>query len=263
MKKTVSIIISAILLIALVSCASTGSGGAASQAPTGPQTVHVKTIEELAKATKTKEVTVIVDNDLVWNPQYTGESPLEVSCTKGAVIDLNGHTISGVKSCGFRIFGDFTIKNGTIVGEGDSYGLLINSNNTTSGVNYNPDTRDNSKVTVENLKLVECGIRAELSTIKVINCDVQNSGESGQSNCLYFVGVWATVEGGKLNQTATPIDTISRTNCVYCSGTSTVTVTGVVLEGNKRMNAYKNTVAYIVSGCEGANTTTPEVVTIK
>ena len=130
-------------------------------------------------------------------------------------------------------------------------------------MNYNPDIRENSKVTIEDLKLVQCGIRAELSTIKVINCDVQNSGESGQSNCLYFVGVWATVEGGKLNQTTNPIETISRTNCVYCSGTSTVTVSGVVLEGNKRMNAYQNTVSYIVTDCAGAVTTAPNVVTIR
>ena len=167
-----------------------------------------------------KGPSLLCDSPIVWNPVYTGDSPFEVVGAKNAVIDLNGHTISGVKSCGFRIFGNFTIKNGTIVGEGDSYGLLINSNNTTSGVNYNPDTRENSKVTVEDLKLVQCGIRAELSTIKVINC-------------------------------------------VYCSGTSTVTVSGVVLEGNKRMNAYQNTVSYIVTDCAGAVITTPNVVTIR
>ena len=113
------------------------------------------------------------------------------------------------------------------------------------------------------MKLVECGIRAELSTISIIDCDVQNSGESGNSNAIYFVGVEASVTGGKISQTATAIDTVSRTNCVYCSGNSSVNVTGVVLEGNKRVNAYKNTIAYTVKDCEGAVTTTPDYVSIR
>lgn len=261
MKKTAFIVIMVALLIALVSCASVG-GGTAEQAAE-PETVNVTSIEELAKAVKTKGVTVILQNDIIWSPEFTNSSAFEIKAGKNAVIDLNGHTITGVKHGSLRIFGDFTIKNGTIVGEGDSYGLLINSVNSTSGIDYNPDTRESHKVTVENLKLVECGIRAELSKITIQDCDIQNSGESGNSNALYFVGVEAKVTGGKISQTATPIDTISRTNCIYCSGNSMVNVTGVVLEGNKRVNAYKNTIAFTVSGCEGANTTTPEVVSIK
>lgn len=261
MRKASFIAVLIVLTIALVSCASTGSTQA--QAPAEPEIVNVTSIEELAKAAKTKNVTVILQNDIIWSPEFTNSSAFEISAGKNAVIDLNGHSITGVKHGSLRFFGDFTIKNGTIVGEGDGYGLLINSVNSTSGIDYAEATRENHKVTVENLKLVECGIRAELSTINITNCEVQNSGESGNSNCLYFVGVWATVEGGKLNQTATAIDTISRTDCVYCSGNSTVSVKGVVLEGTKRMNAYKNTVYYTVTDCAGAVTTTPEVVTIK
>ena len=182
------------------------------------------------------------------------------SCLSDDVIDLNGHTIANVESCAFRLFGDFTIQNGTITSVGDSYALLINSNNTTSGVDYKPDTRENHKVTVDGLTLVEGGLRAELSTITVTNCDIQNSGESGQSNCLYFVGVVAKVTDCKLNQTANAIETISRTNCVYCSGNSSLRLTNLTLEGTKRLNAYKNTISYRIENCPGWVTTTPEVV---
>lgn len=263
MKKTLAIIISITLLVALVSCASMGGGNSQQAAGAEPQTIHVTSIEELAKAAKTKNVTVILDNDIVWSPEYTNSQAFGIYPSKNAIIDLNGHTITGVKHAALRFFGDFTIKNGTLIGEGDGYGLLVNSVNSTSGIDYNPDTRENHKVSVENMKLVECGIRAELSTIKITDCDVQNSGESGNSNALYFVGVEASVSGGKLSQTATAIDTVSRTNCVYCSGYSVVNVTGVVLEGTKRVNAYKNTIAYTVKDCEGAVTTTPDYVSIR
>ena len=202
----------------------------------------------------------VLQNDIVWSPEFTANSPFEINVGKKTVIDLNGHTISNVKSCALRFFGDFTIQNGTIIGEGDSYGILINSNNTTSGVDYKPETRENHKVTVDGLTIIEGGIRAELSTINVSNCDIQNSGESGQSNCLYFVGVVAKVTDCKLNQTATAIETMSRTNCVYCSGNSSLRLTNLTLEGTKRLNAYKNTISYRIENCPGWVTTTPEVV---
>ena len=259
MKKVFSVIITFALLIALVSCAS--SGGATKSAETAEaQVINVTSIEELAKAAKTKGATIVLANDISWNPDFTGESPLEITVGKNTVIDLNGHTIANVKSCAFRLFGDFTIQNGTITSVGDSYALLINSNNTTSGVDYKPDTRENHKVTVDGLTIVEGGIRAELSTITVSNCDIQNSGESGQSNCLYFVGVVAKVKDCKLNQTAAAIETISRTNCVYCSGNSSLRLTNLTLEGTKRLNAYKNTISYRIENCPGWVTTTPEVV---
>ncbi|MBR6085166.1 MAG: hypothetical protein IKP61_06100 [Spirochaetales bacterium] len=257
MKKTFSVVITLALLVALVSCASS-SGTAAAE--TEAQVINVSSIEELAKAAKTKGATVVLTGDISWNPDFTGDSPLEINVGKKTVIDLNGHTISNVKSCAFRLFGDFTIQNGTIISEGDSYALLINSNNTTSGVDYKPDTRENHKVTVDGLTIIEGGIRAELSTINVSNCDVQNSGESGQSNCLYFVGVVAKVTDCKLNQTANAIETISRTNCVYCSGNSTIRLTNLTLEGTKRLNAYQNTISYRVENCPGWVTTTPAVV---
>ena len=258
MKKVFSVIITLALLVALVSCAS--SGGAKSTETAEAQIINVTSIEELAKAAKTKGATIVLANDISWNPDFTGENPLEINVGKKTVIDLNGHTISNVKSCAFRLFGDFTIQNGTIISEGDSYALLINSNNTTSGVDYNPDTRENHKVTVDGLTIIEGGIRAELSTITVSNCDVQNSGESGQSNCLYFVGVVAKVTDCKLNQTANAIETISRTNCVYCSGKSSLRLTNLTLEGTKRLNAYQNTISYKIENCPGWVTTTPAVV---
>ena len=259
MKKVFSVIITLALLIALVSCAS--SGGATKSAETAEaEIINVTSIEELAKAAKTKGATIVLQNDIVWNPEYTSNAAFEINVGKKTVIDLNGHTISNVKSCALRFYGDFTLQNGTIIGEGDSYGILINSINTTSGIDYNPDTREDHKVTVDNLKLVECGIRAELSTITITNCDIQNSGDSGNSNCLYFVGVVAKVTDCKLNQTAAAIETISRTNCVYCSGKSTIRLTNLTLEGTKRLNAYKNTVSYKVENCPGWVTTTPEVV---
>ena len=257
MKKAFSIFITIIMLVALVSCAS-GNGAASAEAEA--QVINVSSIEELAKAAKTKGATVILQNDIVWSPEFTANSPFEINVGKKTVIDLNGHTISNVKSCALRFFGDFTIQNGTIIGEGDSYGILINSNNTTSGVDYKPETRENHKVTVDNLKLVECGIRAELSTITITNCDVQNSGDSGNSNCLYFVGVVAKITDCKLNQTAAAIETVSRTNCVYCSGNSTIRLTNITLEGTKRLNAYKNTVSYKIDNCPGWTTSTPEYV---
>ena len=245
------------MLVALVSCAS---GGGAASAEAEAEIINVSSIEELAKAAKTKGATVVLQNDIVWSPEFTSNSPFEINVGKKTVIDLNGHTISNVKSCALRFFGDFTIQNGTIIGEGDSYGILINSNNTTSGVDYKPETRENHKVTVDNLKLVECGIRAELSTITITNCDVQNSGDSGNSNCLYFVGVVAKISDCKLNQTASAIETVSRTNCVYCSGNSTIRLTNLTLEGTKRLNAYKNTVSYKIDNCPGWTTSTPEYV---
>ena len=257
MKKAFSIFITIIMLVALVSCAS---GGGAASAEAEAEIINVSSIEELAKAAKTKGATVVLQNDIVWNPEFTSNSAFEINVGKKTVIDLNGHTISNVKSCALRFFGDFTIQNGTIIGEGDSYGILINSNNTTSGVDYKPETRENHKVTVDNLKLVECGIRAELSTITITNCDVQNSGDSGNSNCLYFVGVVAKISDCKLNQTASAIETVSRTNCVYCSGNSTIRLTNLTLEGTKRLNAYKNTVSYKIDNCPGWTTSTPEYV---
>ena len=258
MRKTISIIALIVVLIAMVSCAS--AGGAANQAEAEPQAIHVTTMEELAEAVKADNAIVIVDNDIAWNPMYVNGAQLEIRTGENAVIDFNGHQITELKHAALRIFGDFTIKNGTFIGEGNSYGLLINSNNTTSGVDYNPETRENHKVTVENMKLVECGIRAELSTIEIINCDIQNSGDSGNGNTVYFVGVFGTVSGGKLSQTGEVQETISRTNCVYASGNSTVSIIGVALEGTKRVNAYKNVVSYTVKDCPDAVTSTPDYV---
>ncbi len=220
------------------------------------------TIEELAKAAKTKNATVILDNDITWSPEYTNSSAMEINVAKNVVIDFAGHTINGVKTGALRFFGDFSIMNGTIIGEGDSAGLLINSINNSSGIDYKVETREDHKVTVENMKLVECGMRIELSSVTITNCDVQNSGESGSSNCYYFIGVDAKIEGGKINQTNAPSDTYSRTNCVYTSGNSTININNVVLEGTKRLNAYKNTILFRATNCAGAVTTTPEYVSL-
>lgn len=261
MKKSVfTLILITLACLALVSCAS-ASSAKSEAAPVTEATVT--SLEELVVAAKTVAAngTITLANDVTWNSVYTGSAPLEVRFSKkGITFDLGGHTIEGVATGALRFFGDFTIQNGKITGLGDSYVLLINSVNSTSGIDYSEATRENHKVNVNNLTLVEGGIRAELSTIKINDCDVQNSGQSGNSNCLYFVGCWATVTGGKLNQTAETVDTISRTNCVYCSGTSTIQLSGIVLEGTKRLNAYKNTVAYKVTDCGDYVTTTPEVV---
>ena len=265
MKKSLFIMFVAVsaLLVCLVAC----KPGPSTPVETGEDGfIHVSTWAEfeqgLVDAKSTDKKTVILDKNLTFDSTtYTSSTPYGQNVT-GLTIDLGGYKINGVNSCAFRLFGDFTIKNGTITGSGDSYGLLINSNNTTSGVDYNPETRENHAVTVQNLKLVDCGIRAELSTITVSNCEIQNSGTSGNSNALYFVGAVATITGGKLSQTATAVETISRTDCVYCSGKSTVHVSGVTLEGTKRMNAYSNTVEFTVTNCAGAVTTTPTVVTI-
>lgn len=258
MRKCLIIVIAIIAAMVLVSCSTTGNASAEEAV-----VLSVKTLDELAATAKTapKGATIVLDGDIVWNPEYTSEACFEIKVAKRITIDLNGHSISNVKSGALRFFGNFTLKNGTITGGGDSYGLLVNSKNTTSGVNYKVETRESHRVTLENLKLVDCGIRAELSRIDVINCDITNNGESGNSNCLYFVGVEASIEGGRLNQAnQAAIETISRTNCVYCSGNSSVKISNVVLEGTKRLNAYKNTVAFRVYNCKGYTTATPDLV---